>query len=46
MLQRLLADPRHPAYLVMVDVLCNSPRMPIIRLVLNLLGESVGAVGG
>ncbi len=36
-LQRLLADPRHPAYLVMLDVLCKSPRMPIIRLVLNLL---------
>lgn len=36
-LQRLLADPRHPAYLVVLDVLCKSLRMPIIRLVLNLL---------
>ena len=36
-LKRVLTEPRHPAYLVMMDVLCNSPRLAIMRLVLNML---------
>ena len=36
-LKQVLAEPRHPAYLVMMDILRTSPRMAIIRLVLNLL---------
>ena len=37
MLKQVLAEPRHPAYLVMMEILRTSPRMAIIRLVLNLL---------
>ena len=36
-LKRILNDPRHPSYLVTVDILGSSPRVAIIRLVLNLL---------
>ncbi len=36
-LRQVLAEPRHPAYLVMMEILRTSPRMAIIRLVLNLL---------
>jgi HEAT repeat protein len=36
-LKQVLAEPRHPAYLVMVDVLRSSPRMAIVRLILNML---------
>lgn len=35
--KQVLAEPRHPAYLVMMDVLRTSPRMAVIRLALNLL---------
>ncbi|MHB8863420.1 MAG: HEAT repeat domain-containing protein [Pirellulaceae bacterium] len=37
LLNHVLAEPRHPAYLTMMDILCHSPRLAVIRLVLNLL---------
>ncbi len=37
MLKRILCEPRHPAYLVITDILGNSLRLPVMRLVLNLL---------
>jgi HEAT repeat protein len=37
LLQRILGEPRHPVYLVLLDVLTNSRRRSVIRLVLNLL---------
>jgi HEAT repeat protein len=36
-LHRVLAEPRHPAYLVMMDILCHSSRPALVRLVLNQL---------
>lgn len=40
-LKQVLAEPRHPAYLVLVDILRTSPRMAIIRLILNLLESRI-----
>ena len=37
LLKRILCEPRHPAYLVLTEILRNSSRVAIIRLVLNLL---------
>lgn len=37
LLKQLLHEPRHPSYLVVTQLLRNSPRIAIIRLVLNLL---------
>ena len=37
LLKQILAEPRHPAYLVVTDILRNSLRPMIMRLVLNLL---------
>ncbi len=36
-LHRVLAEPRHPAYMVMMDILCHSSRPALVRLVLNQL---------
>jgi HEAT repeat protein len=36
-LHRVLAEPRHPAYLAMMDILCHSSRPALVRLVLNQL---------
>ncbi|MCU0960976.1 MAG: HEAT repeat domain-containing protein [Pirellulaceae bacterium] len=35
--KRLLADPRHPAYLTMIETLGTSGRLAVMRLILNLL---------
>lgn len=37
LLTQILHDPRHPAYLVVQELMGNSPREAIIRLVLNLM---------
>ena len=36
-LKRILCEPRHPAYLVVSEVLGSSSRISVIRLILNLL---------
>lgn len=36
-LKQILCEPRHPAYLVVTDILRNSARPGVIRLVLNLM---------
>ncbi len=37
LLKQVLCEPRHPAYLVITEILRHSPRVAIIRLALNLL---------
>jgi len=40
-LRGVLREPRHPAYLVMMQLLSSSVRAPVIRLVLNFLEDRV-----
>ncbi len=37
LLKRVLCTPRHPAYLVITEILGNSSRVSVMRLVLNLM---------
>ena len=37
MLKRIVCEPRHPAYLAVTEILGNSSRIAIMRLILNLL---------
>jgi HEAT repeat protein len=37
LLKQILCEPRHPAYLVVTDILRNTSRVAVMRLVLNLL---------
>lgn len=38
-LKRLLSEPRHPAFTVLVDTLANSPAGGVMRLLLNFLDD-------